>query len=604
MMKRTRFLAALATLTMALSLSATAHSFAWQFDGVNRVVAISDVHGAYEAMLRTLQQSTVIAEDLSWAGGDTHLVIVGDLLDRGPDSRAAMDLLIRLEEEAAAAGGRVHVLIGNHEAMNLIGDLRYVSAAEYAAFAADETAAEREEWFEHFAGRSVMGASDADREEFQQKYPPGYFAHRRAFASDGEYGKWLLAKPVIVVINGTAFVHGGLSPLIAELGLDGVNGSLKDGLVAHVEALGVLYDAGVLSPIDSLRDQDRYLTAFVPDLNTAPETRAAVAAVVEHKDSDLHASDGPLWYRGNVACSRVVGEDGLVASLEAIGADRVVIGHTPTPGRSILQRMAGRIIEVDTGMLSSHYNGRGNALIIEGDSVAAISEESGELLTIATHPRRVGARPGEQLSAEDLEQLLREGDIVATDVAGSGRVTVMVSDGTNTVSALFEEREGRGFYADVAAYRLDRLLELGLVPVAVVRKIRSKHGSLQFVPDDWLDEERRSSSGRGGSARCAIDRQWAAMYVFDTLIYNEGRNLKRMMYSPDMWQLILVGHDRAFSTKKGRPAHLAAVDLQIGDAWRAALTGLDEANLEKALDGVLDKRRRRALLARRDVLVK
>ncbi len=86
------------------------------------------------------------------------------------------------------------------------------------------------------------------------------------------------------------------------------------------------------------------------------------------------------------------------------------------------------------------------------------------------------------------------------------------------------------------------------------------------------------------------------MYVFDTLIYNEGRSLQRMLYSPDIWQLILVGHNKAFSTKKGRPRHLAAIPITIGDAWKAALASLTEDSLDHALGDVLE-------LARRDKLI-
>ena len=125
---------------LALLLLATgSHASDWRADGVERVVAIADVHGAYEAMVETLGNVGVLDEDLGWAGGESYLVIVGDLLDRGPRSRDALDLLMRLEGEAEAAGGKVQVLIGNHESMNMIGDLRYVSKSEYEAFADDET---------------------------------------------------------------------------------------------------------------------------------------------------------------------------------------------------------------------------------------------------------------------------------------------------------------------------------------------------------------------------------------------------------------------------------------------------------------------------------
>ena len=149
---------------------------------------MADVHGAFEAMVDTLQEAAVIDEQLAWSGAATHLVIVGDILDRGPRSRDAMDLLMRLEGEALAAGGAVHVVIGNHESMNLIGDLRYVSKSEYAAFAADETEAERQAWFEAFAERySGSGSPESLATKFEQKFPAGFFALRSAFRPDGKY---------------------------------------------------------------------------------------------------------------------------------------------------------------------------------------------------------------------------------------------------------------------------------------------------------------------------------------------------------------------------------------------------------------------------------
>lgn len=577
----------------------------WHYSGVDRIVAMSDVHGAYDAMVRTLANAGLVGEDLGWTGASSHLVIVGDLLDRGPESRAAMDILMRLEGEAAAAGGKVHVLVGNHEAMNLIGDLRYVSDEEYRAFAADETAEERARWFEAYAEREDVDADQrADLKlTFDEHFPAGFFAHRRAFDHDGKYGEWLLNKPAIVVINGTAFVHGGVSPLVGEIGLEGVNGMLIGELNQYVRAISALIEAGELLPTDSYRDHEYILDGFMAGLETSRETVAAVEAIRKLGASDLHASDGPLWYRGNVACSRLVEEDRLLASLQRIGADRVVIGHTPTPTRRILQRMDGRIIEVDTGMLNSHYRGKGNALVIEGDRVATVNENSQELVAPGKHPRRVGNRPGASLSAEQLEQLLQTGDIVGSREHDSGAQLVQISDGQETVEALFARRDGRGFFADVAAYRLDRILELNLVPVAVVREVDGKEGSVQFVPDEWLNEKQRGATGRGSSAQCGLDLQWAAMYVFDSLIYNERRSLPTMLYSPDIWQLVLVGHSHAFSTKKGRPRHLASVQLVIGDAWRAAMTGLTAESLEASLGDVLDSRRRRALLARRDKLL-
>jgi len=203
----------------------------WHFSGVDRIVAVSDIHGAYDALVATLQEADVIDKKLAWSGGNTHFVITGDLLDRGPESRRVMDLIMRLEREAPIAGGRVHQLLGNHEVMNLIGDLRYVSDEEYAAFLDFETVEEREFWYQKFRRSKPVDSDEAAvRWEFDQKAPPGFFGHRRAFRHDGFYGKWLLEKPIMIVINDTAFVHGGVPPYVAESGLSGVNGSLKQEL--------------------------------------------------------------------------------------------------------------------------------------------------------------------------------------------------------------------------------------------------------------------------------------------------------------------------------------------------------------------------------------
>ena len=585
--------------------AATANGSQWQFDNIERVVAISDIHGAYAPLVATLQNSGVLDGDLAWSGDNTHLVIVGDILDRGPESRAAMDLLMRIEDEAAFAGGKVHVLIGNHEAMNLVGDLRYVSKAEYAAFADDELAEDRETWFAAYAqDRAAAGeTTETLRADFDRSYPNGFFAHRRAFSPDGKYGRWLLQKPIVVVINETAFVHGGVSPMIGQIGLDGVNGRLREEMVDYLRNLEILFAAGVLLPTDSFYEHPGLLERYSAPLNTEARVVDAMSAVKRLNASNLHASNGPLWYRGNVACNELIEADRLDESLRALGAQRVVIGHTPTLGRRIMQRFDGRIYEVDTGMLSGHYSGSGNALVMEQDRIFVINQNSEEMLSVVPHPRRVGIRPGGYMDAVDIERLLASGDIVSTREDGLGRRLVTVSNGVRNIEAIFAKRSARGFYPEVAAYRLDRLLELDMVPVTALRVIDGAAGSLQFLPSNSIDEQQRHQKSAGNSANCPLPDQWSAMFVFDVLIYNEGRVAESIRYSTDNWQLLLVGHNRAFVSRKGRPRQTAGKDLNLTGSWKDALAALSDKVLAERLADVLDKKRLRSLGARRDELL-
>jgi hypothetical protein len=590
-----------------MSLPQTAWPREWRFDGVDRVVAIADIHGAYDAMVSTLQSADVLDAELTWTGGTTNLVIVGDILDRGPKSRAAMDLLMRLEGEAESAGGRVHVLIGNHESMILTGDMRYVSAQEYAAFAEDEDRAERRRWFEIYV-KQQHAEEGTVRAEFDRYYPPGYFAMRRAFRPDGVYGRWLLEKNIIVVINGTAFVHGGLSPEVTRIGLDGVNQGLQKELADFAGVLDVLTDAEILSPTDSHYKYESILNNFMPALSEDPVIMHAVSAGIRLNESEILGVDGPLWYRSNVKCPGIIEEHRLDAALAAIGADRVVVGHTPTPNRKVLQRFGGRLIEIDTGMLNFYYSGTGHALILEGESVS-VTSQAGVKSSVPDHPRQVGRRSS-GLTTEKLQRLLETGEILTIGKVPPNkrkmplRTEVEISDGKYTVNAIFHKREAKGIYPGVAAYRMDRLLELDMVPVTVKREIKGSGGSLQFMPDNIMDETIRSSSGQvGSSSSCSITDQWAAMYVFDVLVYNEGRTQQRMLYDKSTWRLMLSEHERTFANKKGRPSHLKKVSLAVNDGWKNALTEMTDQVLQDNFSDVLDKRRLGALAARRDQLL-
>ena len=160
-----------------------------------RVVAIGDVHGAYEPFAAILREAGLIDARDRWVGGPALLVQTGDVLDRGPDSRRAIDLLRKLERSAARAGGGVYALLGNHELMRLKGDWRYVSAGEVAAFSRSGT----------------TGAAD----------------FRAAFAANGAYGRWLIGHAAIAKINGVIFVHGGVSPSVAALGCRGIDAAVR-----------------------------------------------------------------------------------------------------------------------------------------------------------------------------------------------------------------------------------------------------------------------------------------------------------------------------------------------------------------------------------------
>ena len=303
--------------------------------GVERIVAIGDIHGDYDQFLILLRSAGLIDEEARWSGGKTHLVQTGDVPDRGPDSRKVMDLLKKLEKEARKAGGHVHALIGNHEAMNVYGDLRYVTPGEFAAFRGKNSKRLREVNFkaavEEAKRTSATGelrvAEASFRAEWESENPLGYSEHASSLGPDGKYGKWIRSHNAVVKINGILFLHGGISPKYATLSVRAINENVRKELKLGFRWL-MLQGAMIVDP------------------------------------------EGPLWYRGLVAEN----EEGMSAQLTSIlrnfEAERIVVGHTSRAG-AIMPYFDGRVLAIDVG-ISKYYGGRLACLLIENGKTYAL----------------------------------------------------------------------------------------------------------------------------------------------------------------------------------------------------------------------------------------
>jgi hypothetical protein len=304
-----------------------------------RVVAVGDVHGAFDNFVAILRAAQVIDDRSRWSGKKTVLVQTGDVLDRGPDSRKAIDLLRRLERDAQRAGGRVVSLLGNHELMRLVSDWRYVSAGEIEAFKNGDSTRLREQVLTALSGQAAQRAKAegkefdeaAYREQFLKEIPLGMIELRQAFGPEGEYARWIKERPTVAKINGVLFLHGGISPEMAPLGCEGINAAVAKEL------------------------------ANLPP----PEQAASLTAASE---------TGPLWYRGLALQPEDELAPVLPTILEQMKARALVIGHsTVLPGR-IVARLGGRVILIDTGMVGGEFykGGVPSALEWQGSMLTAI----------------------------------------------------------------------------------------------------------------------------------------------------------------------------------------------------------------------------------------
>ena len=528
----------------------------WTWDGVERIVAVGDVHGAYDEFSALLRSLELIDADTNWQGGTTHLVSVGDLVDRGAESARAMDLLMALQPQAEAAGGRVHVLMGNHEFMNVTGDLRDVSQAEYDALG-------------------------------------GPAGHRAAFASSGRYGAWIRTLPFAIRINDSGFAHGGLSSLVGASSWAELNTTAHAQMHRLLDEGERLIAAGTLPlGVDLIEAAQQWSERAATQDSEAPQPPPDFIAAAREP---LFADDGPLWYRGNAACHPILEGPQLTETLANLGIARVVIGHTPTASREITARLDGRVYAIDTGMLAAVYRGEPRALEIlyadEGSIITAFDDDgddAGVRVLPASDPEFTTL--AEARAVSDSEDPLE----LAFETAG---------DSTTFEFHVMRERQVNNA---VAAFRLDRHLGLNMVAAAAPYRYaiageRQRDGLLLHRPGRYLSERRRQERGYSRPTYCERGSDFYLLAAFDALIGVTTRGLDNLLYDTRTWGIRSVGNEVAFGTSTKLPEYTSQPLLNPALADR--MVALSEATLSELLGDYLKPKQIAAILKRRDAIL-
>jgi len=325
----------------AVSTCLLAQTIQNEWDNVENLVIIGDIHGDYDNYFDVLREAGIVNRRGNWTGKESHLVQVGDVPDRGPDTSRIIEHLQKLEKQAERAGGKVHVLIGNHEYMNITGDLRYVHPGEYEALTSRNSSRLRDAYYQQTL--QYIAAQNETREEpliideaFTEKwyndYPLGYVEHRLAWQPGGEINNWVSGHNSIIRINDMLFMHAGLGPEMLDMSITQINEKIR------TEILNTYQPSGNLGESET----------------------------------------GPLWYRGLASNPEVSEKPHLENLLTTYSINKVIVGHTPDLG-VITPRFGGSVVVTDTGM-ASYYGGHKASMVVNREGSFAL--QSGELIPL------------------------------------------------------------------------------------------------------------------------------------------------------------------------------------------------------------------------------
>ncbi len=579
----------------------------YEFKTDQDIIVVGDIHGAYSELTTSLQKLNVIDSDLNWQAGKKHFVSLGDMLDRGADSRKVMDLLIKLQQQATKAGGQVHIVLGNHEVMNIIGDLRYVSDGEFAAFADEETSQQRKQAYKHFL--DVYRARDSKniRAQFDERFPPGYFALTNTFRPNGKYGRWLLSLPYVIKINEQVFLHGGLSDAVEGKSLVDLNNELSGALNRYLNSWEKIRNNPKL-----FYPQYKQRYKLVKKLGKGRENKM----FLKTEDSLLFSQKGPTWYRGNALCHPLYETDILFNILTSLGAKRAWVGHTVTFNNKPLTRLDDQLVIMDTGMLKKYYGGKPYlAVIANSGKYQLYHGNTGKAYQAKQAPARESANPF-GLSDKQMKVVLKNAKVVKVSGKAKKAQTVTLNyDGHEFKAKFFsldkvpdllnsqwdsDFESSKRYQHELAAHTLDRMLGIGLVPTTIEREIKGRKGALQVMIDNLISEATLLKKYNGQIGVCKRSDQQNMKYVFDYLVQNESSRKSQNYYSKKTGQVWFLSNEQAFNSSTRFTAKNRPETVFVTAAFKKALLGLEKSDLDKLaawlhpkqIDAIWERRKR------------
>ncbi len=288
-------------------------SIAFRQQSAGRVVALGDIHGDLQTAQRILRTAGAIDEDDRWIGGDLVVVQAGDQVDRGAEDPDVIDFFEGLEKEAKKEGGAVFSLLGNHEIWNLSGYFSSVTR----------------EGFEDFASVDTSGLSA----DLKSLYPRFVWGRLAAFIPGGPYALKLADRPVVLVVDDSLFVHGGVDMEHVDYGLERVNAETRAWLLGETEAKPeAIFRYGAKAP--TLTWLRRYSEGIPTEEDCAEVERV----------------------------------------LEAVGVERMVMGHS-VQEVGITSVCEEKVWRIDVGMAEAYHDGPEQALEIRGGEVRVLEVE-------------------------------------------------------------------------------------------------------------------------------------------------------------------------------------------------------------------------------------
>ncbi|MFT5450746.1 MAG: hypothetical protein ACI9N9_000226 [Enterobacterales bacterium] len=545
----------------------------------------SDINGDLNKLKTHLKTIRLIDIAGNWIGEDAHFISLGDILhtdnDKQPSARKIIDLLIKLQIQAEEKGGKVHVLMGEKELHQLQGNWGTLTAKRI--------------------------------EQFSDIYPDkdGINGYQQAFSLTAKYGQWLAELPFVIKVNDQLFTHAGISKWIKNTALDELNKKLRSELISNINTWTALTRSSKLAYNTPISDR----LTIVSEIPDSPNKTLYLSSLKSLAITRM----GPMRYHGNEICHPYFEKDLLSAKLKYWKTSRLWVGHAIGSDKKAHKHLNDQLMLID----ASNINTEGHSWVSKVTASGKTSFIDG-ITGKNTQPEKISHRISNNIynmNDDELENFLATATITHKENTKEGRtkpLKVTLERDGKILHGIFKYRDSipfahRGvwnrkkntadrYQYEVVAYKLDRLLGIGLVPVTVFRKVNGRSGIIQLWIEGLVSQLQFNQQKMDFTGYCDPRDQTNMMNAFDYLILNTDRNQTNILYRRNDWQVLFIDHSKSFGTSKRRPEILKDYEIKASPTFKNALRSLNSDNLSE-LRPWLHKRQIRALLMRRDKIV-
>lgn len=508
------------------------------FKTAEPIYVIGDIRGTADEIVDTLTRLKLVNEKGEWIGGKAHIVTLGDFMGEG-SSTTVLELFKGLQEQAKSVGGQFHVLLGDRELQHIIDQV----------------------------------------------------TTKKSFLSVAHL-QWLINLPFVIQINDQVFTHGGLSKNLMHLSIKELNQTLAASLISY-------FNQGTsdITQIQSVK----------------PST------VTQRSNNQLlFTQDNPVLYKGNAICHPYFEADNLTNILVNWSAVRLWVSHSSTKQQNFYSRLNKQLMMVDSDLNQPIGEPLWVAKIDTDKKAALINSETREKRQAQVAAKRTIDNPY-SMTEQQIEEFLKTAEIIHRKALADGvtkPIQMTLQKDEKQLKAVFkyvDSRPGKErkkwqnylyeddrFFYDIAAYKLDRLLDIGLVPVVVERSIDGKRGILQLWINDLVSKKTLKEKAIHYEGHCDYKDQINMMDTFDYLIRNTDRNQSNILYSKSDWQIWFIDHSRSFDLSNRRPKMMKKHTIKMTHSFKNAIEKLTNENLytlkpwlhRKQIKAIKDRRRK------------